>query len=214
MSFHLEGPVLDGWFVRLEPLDHRHTADLASASSLSPRSYTYTQVPVTVEEVAGYVDNFHVLAGEGRLVPYAQVDKASGRAVGVTAFWDPRRLENGRVYAIEVGFTWLAASAQGTGINTEAKYLMFRHAFEVLEVARVDLKTDSRNTRSRAAIESVGARLEGVLRNWSRSWAHGEDGMLRDTAIFSVIDAEWPSCRRQLETKLDARRSAGPIGRT
>jgi RimJ/RimL family protein N-acetyltransferase len=155
-----------------------------------------------------------MLAAAGRLVPYAQIDKASGRAVGATAFWDPRRLEDGRLYAIEVGFTWLAAFAQGTGINAEAKYLLFRHAFEVLGVARVDLKTDARNTRSRAAIESVGACFEGVLRNWSRSWARGEDGMLRDSAIFSIIDAEWPSCRRRLEFKLNARRSSGSTGRT
>lgn len=205
MSLHLEGPALEGRFVRLEPLDHRHVADLASAASQSRESYAYTWVPSTSDEVTGYVDQLHALAAEGRLAPYAQVDRASGRAVGVTSFWDPRRLEDGHVYAIEIGFTWLAASAQGTGINTEAKYLLMRHAFEVLGVARVDLKTDARNARSRAAIESVGARFEGVLRNWSRSWAPGEEGRLRDSAIFSVTDAEWPSCRERLEAKLDAR---------
>ncbi|MHA6765623.1 GNAT family N-acetyltransferase [Streptacidiphilus sp. PAMC 29251] len=209
MSFHLEGPVLEGRLVRLEPLDHRHTADLAAAASQSAQSYAYTRVPATADEVTNYVDQLHALTATGRLVPYAQIDRASGRAVGATAFWDPRRSEDGDLYAVEVGFTWLGASAQGTGINTEAKYLLFRHAFEDWGVARVDLKTDSRNTRSRAAIESVGARLEGVLRKWSRSWAPGEDGMLRDTAIFSITDAEWPSCRRRLESKLDARRPNG-----
>jgi len=190
--------------VRLEPLDHRHVADLAAAASQSRESYAFTWVPATADEVAGYIDQLHAPAVEGRLVPYAQVDKASGLAVGITALWDPRRLEDGHVYAIEVGFTWLATSAQGTGINTEAKYLLFRHAFEVLGVARVDLKTDSRNARSRAAIESVGARFEGVPRNWSRSWAPGEEGKLRDSAIYSITDAEWPSCRERLEAKLDA----------
>ena len=206
MSFHLEGPVLEGQRARLEPLDHRHTEDLAAAASQSRESYEYTWVPSTVDEVTKYVDELHALVATDQLVPYAQIDKASGRAVGVTAFWDPRRLGDGRLYAIEVGFTWLAGSAQGAGINTEAKYLLFRHAFEVFGVARVDLKTDARNARSRAAIESVGARLEGVLRNVSRSWAAGEDGMLRDSAIFSIIDTEWPSQRRRLEAKLDARR--------
>ena len=208
MDFHLEGPVLEGRFVRLEPLDHRHVADLATAASQSRRSYAYTWVPSTAATVANYVDRQQAVAATGRLAPYAQIDKASGRAVGATAFWDPRCLEDGRLYAIEVGFTWLAASAQGTGINTEAKYLLFRHAFEVFGAARVDLKTDARNTRSRAAIESVGARFEGVLRNWSRSWAPGEDGMLRDSAIFSITDTEWPACRRHLESKLDSRRSS------
>lgn len=104
--------------------------------------------------------------------------------------------------AVEVGFTWLAGSAQGTGINTEATYLLFRHAFEAWDVARVDLKTDARNARSRAAIESVGARYEGVLRNWSPSWAPGENGRLRDSAIFSITGDEWPAVRHQLEQRL------------
>jgi RimJ/RimL family protein N-acetyltransferase len=212
MGFRFEAPVLEGRRVRLEPLGPRHVAALAVAASQSQESYGYTVVPVTVDEVADYVDQLGGLAATGRLVPYAQIDRQSGRAVGATAFWDPRCLEDGRLYAVEVGFTWLAASAQGTGINTEAKYLLFRHAFEEWGVARVDMKTDARNTRSRAAIESVGARFEGVLRNISRSWAPGEEGMLRDSAIFSIIDTEWPACRRLLESKLDIRRVAWSSG--
>lgn len=112
----------------------------------------------------------------GTLAPYAQVERASGQAVGVTAYWDPRSwLAEDRLSAIEVGFTWLAASAQGTGLNTEAKLLLFRHAFESWGV---------------------------VLRNWSRSWAPGESGRLRDSAIFSVIAEEWPQCRARLEERL------------
>jgi RimJ/RimL family protein N-acetyltransferase len=204
MSYRLEGPVLAGRLVRLEPLDHRHVPDLAEAAEQSRGSYGFTWVP-TASEVAGYVEQQHGRAATGRLAPYAQIDLATGRAVGATAFWDPRVLEDGRLFAVEIGFTWLGAAAQGTGINTEAKYLLFRHAFEVFRVNRVDLKTDARNARSRAAIESVGARFEGVLRNWSRSWAPGEDGRLRDSAIFSLADAEWPECRRMLEDKLDTR---------
>jgi len=112
---------------------------------------------------------------------------------------------------IEVGFTWLAAAAQGTGINAEAKLLLFTHAFEVWNVARVDLKTDARNNRSRAAIASVGARFEGVLRNRSRSWAPGEDGLLRDSAMFSIVSDEWPEVKLALESRVAAkaaRRSA------
>ena len=127
----------------------------------------------------------------------------TGRVVGATAYWDPRiRPEEDRLFAVEVGFTWLAASAQGTGVNTEAKLLLFQHAFENGGVARVDLKTDARNRRSRAAIEAVGARFEGVLRNWSRSWAPGEDGLLRDSAMYSIVEQEWPGCRAALEARL------------
>lgn len=114
--------------------------------------------------------------------------------------------------AVEIGSTWLAASYQGSGINPETKLLLFRHAFEQWGVVRVDLKTDARNMRSRAAIEMLGARFEGVLRNWSQSWAAGEDGQLRDSAMFSVIAPEWPECRRRLEQRL-ARRRADSQGR-
>ncbi|NUO98800.1 MAG: GNAT family N-acetyltransferase, partial [Nonomuraea sp.] len=192
MSFKLVGPVLEGDLVRLEPLDHGHAADLAAAAEEDRASYAFTWVP-SAGEVPRYIDEQHERAAAGKLAPYAQVSKATGRAVGATAFWDPRLWPGEeRLCAIEVGFTWLAASAQGSGVNTEAKLLLFRHAFEVWEVARVDLKTDARNRRSRAAIESVGARFEGVLRNWSRSWAPGEDGLLRDSAIYSITPEEWP----------------------
>ncbi|MGW6704303.1 GNAT family N-acetyltransferase [Streptomyces sp. NPDC054956] len=215
MGFRLEGPVLEGELVRLEPLAPRHAPDLASAADADRESYRYTWVP-TAAEVEGYMDTQLARAAAGKLAPYAQVDRASGRAVGVTAYWDPRPWPTGDgLFAIEVGFTWLAASAQGTGLNTEAKYLLFRHAFENWGVQRLDLKTDARNGRSRAAIEGVGARFEGVLRNWSRSWAPGEDGLLRDSAIFSITSAEWPDCRSGLEERtaraLERRRAGADL---
>ncbi len=203
MTFRLTGPVLEGELVRLEPLEHRHAADLAVAAEQDRGSYGFTRVP-RADEVEEYVDAQLALAATGKLAPYAQVSLATGRAIGGTAFWDPRVWpdDEDRLYAVEVGFTWLAGSAQGTGVNAEAKLLLFRHAFEVWNVARVDLKTDARNARSRAAIEGVGARFEGVLRNWSRSWAPGEDGKLRDSAMYSIVAAEWPECRTMLEDRL------------
>jgi len=209
MVFQAQGPVLEGEFVRLEPLDHRHAADLADAAEQQRDTYSFTWVP-TAAQVDDYIAQQHERARSGRLAPYAQIRLATGRAVGATAYWDPRVLDSGRLFAIEIGFTWLGAAAQGTGINTEAKYLLFRHAFEVFQVSRVDLKTDARNGRSRAAIASVGARFEGVLRNWSRSWAPGEQDKLRDSAIYSITDSEWPQCRRHLERKLHARRTNQP----
>lgn len=209
MTFQLEGPVLEGAFVRLEPLDHRHAADLALAAEQDRGSYSFTWVP-RATEVGDYIDAQLGRAATGRLAPYAQISVASGRAVGATSYWDPRLWPEGdRLCAIEVGFTWLGSVAQGTGINTEAKYLLFRHAFETWEVARVDLKTDARNTRSRAAIERVGAKFEGVLRNWSNSWAPGETGLLRDSAIFSIIASEWPETRVFLEQRLAGIRQRG-----
>ncbi|MFJ8104424.1 GNAT family N-acetyltransferase [Streptomyces sp. NPDC096132] len=184
MSFTLRGPVLEGALVRLEPLEHRHAAELAVAAEENRGTYEFTWVP-RAHEVPAYIDAQLARAATGRLAPYAQVSLASGRAVGATSYWEPRCwLSEDRMDAVEVGFTWLASSAQGTGVNAEAKLLLFRHAFEEWGVSRVDLKTDARNSRSRAAIESVGARFEGVLRNWSRSWAPGEDGRLRDSAAY------------------------------
>jgi len=205
LGFLLEGPVLEGALVRLEPLGHRHAADLAVAAEEDRGSYAFTWVP-RADEVGLYIDAQLARAASGKLAPYAQVSASSGRAVGTTSFWEPRCwLTDDHLDAIEVGFTWLARSAQGTGVNTEAKLLLFRHAFEVWGVSRVDLKTDARNRRSRTAIERTGARFEGVLRNWSRSWAPGEEGRLRDSAIYSITEGEWPLCRSRLEERVKLR---------
>jgi len=198
-------PVLEGRLVRLEPLAQRHAADLAVAAEVNRSSYGFTWVP-TAAEVGTYIDAQLARAAKGEMAPYAQIAVSSGRAVGVTSYLTPRfwpgRTE---LCAVEIGSTWLAASAQGSGINPEAKLLLFRHAFEQWGVVRVDLKTDARNMRSRAAIEALGAQFEGVLRSWSQSWAPGEDGRLRDSAMFSVVASEWPECRRRLEQRLARR---------
>jgi N-acetyltransferase len=129
------------------------------------------------------------------------------RLHGCTSFFNPRTWPGREeLIAIEIGWTWLAASAQRTGINAEAKLLLLTYAFETLKVARADLKTDARNQRSRQAIEHLGARFEGVLRNWSPSRAPGEEGSLRDNAIFSVTVAEWPTVKSSL-----AKRVARPV---
>ncbi|MEO3809709.1 GNAT family protein [Sphaerisporangium sp. B11E5] len=208
MAYRLDAPLLEGTVVRLEPLDHRHAADLAVAAEEGREGFAFTWVP-RAHEVKEYIDAQLARAATGKLAPYAQVEVTSGRAVGATAYWDPRSWP-GRddLCAVEVGFTWLAPSAQGTGLNLESKLLLFRHAFEVWNVARVDLKTDARNMRSRAAIIKVGAQFEGVLRNWSQSWAPGEEGRLRDSAVYSIIADEWAECREMLEKRL-----AGVIGR-
>jgi RimJ/RimL family protein N-acetyltransferase len=210
MSFRLPGPVLTGSLVRLEPLGHHHAPDLAVAAEEDRSSFGYTWVP-RADEVQRYIAEQLGRAESGRLAPFAQIAVSSGRAVGATAYWDPRLWpgEN-RLFAVEVGFTWLAASAHGTGINAEAKLLLFENAFEAWGVARVDLKTDARNSRSRAAISGVGASFEGVLRSWSRSWAPGEEGQLRDSAMYSIIAPEWLACRAQLRKRVAGRAAPGP----
>jgi RimJ/RimL family protein N-acetyltransferase len=119
----------------------------------------------------------------------------------LTLRWEPQTQVP---YAVEVGGTWLAHSAQRSGINVEAKLLLFSHAFETWRVGRVDLKTDARNARSRAAIEGVGGQFEAVLRSWQPSHARGERGRLRDTAMFSIVTADWPDVRARLESRLAA----------
>ena len=152
MSLRLEVPVLCGSLVRLEPLALSHAADLALAAEEDRSSYRFTMVP-RAADVTEYLAAQLARAG---LTPFAQVRVRDGRAVGCTAFCTPRTFaELPGLQAIEVGWTWLAGSAQGTGINAEAKLLLFGYAFEVLGVARVDLRTDARNERSRRAINSA-----------------------------------------------------------
>jgi len=203
-------PVLDGALVRLEPLAARHAADLSAAADEDRATYGFTLVPPGTE-IGGYLDAQFARKADG-LVPFAQVRRSDGRAVGCTAFMEPRYWP-GRddLRAIEIGFTWLAASAQGSGINAEAKLLLMDHAFSTLQVARVDIKTDARNARSRRAIEALGATFEGVLRNWSMSWVSGEEGQLRDSAMYSVIASEWTAVKTRLLARLARYSSSAPL---
>jgi RimJ/RimL family protein N-acetyltransferase len=194
-------PVLEGSLVRLEPLSGRHAADLAAAAEEDRGSYAFTLVP-RAGEVGDYLAAHSARMARG-LVPFAQVRRADDRAVGCTAYWEPRHWPGrDELRAIEIGFTWLGESAQGSGINAEAKLLLMSHAFDRLRVARVDLKTDARNLRCRRAIEALGATFEGVLRSWSPSWAPGETGRLRDSAMYSVIAPEWDTVRERLARRV------------
>jgi N-acetyltransferase len=205
MGLLLDVPALHGSLVRLEPLTASHAADLAVAAEEDRSAFGFTWVP-RASEIEEYLRLQFQRAEAGKLTPFAQVRLTDERAVGCTAYWDPRPWPGrSEPCAVEIGFTWLGASAQRTGINVEAKLLLLAYAFEELGVVRVDLKTDARNERSRQAIEGLGARFEGVLRSWSQSWAPGEDGLLRDSAMFSVVASEWSSCKDHLRTRLDRR---------
>jgi RimJ/RimL family protein N-acetyltransferase len=198
----LHVPTMEGSRVRLEPLSRSHVGDLATAAEEDRSTYDFTQVP-RAWEVEDFIKAHLRRAEDGLMVPFAQVRLSDGRAMGCTAYWDPRtwpdRLD---LRAIMIGWTWLAVGAQRTGINTEAKLLLFTHAFETMGVVRVDLSTDARNERSQRAIAGLGARFEGVLRCWSLSHAPGEAGQLRDSALFSVIADEWSSIKTDLQKRL------------
>ena len=212
-------PVLHGSLVRLEPLSPAHAADLAVAAEEDRAAYGFTVVP-RAWEVEQYLAAHSERAKSGRLEPFTQIRQGDGRAIGVTAYWDPR-FWPGRggprpgLCAIDIGWTWLAASAQRTGINVEAKLLLSEYAFETLGVVRVGFSTDARNERSRRALEGLGARFEGVLRQWSPSRAPGEDGLLRDSAVFSVVASEWPATKAALCRRLTraSHRGVGPDDR-
>ena len=139
-------------------------------------------------------------AGEGGRLRHL----ASGRLVGCTRFMELRRwCGHAEPDEVEIGGTWLAADAQRTPVNTEAKLLLLTHAFEVWRVRRVALGTDARNERSRRAIERIGASFEGVLRHHRPSMVAGEQGRPRDTALFAVTDDDWPAVARSLRARLD-----------
>jgi N-acetyltransferase len=204
VSLVLDIPVLQGALVRLEPLSMQYSAELAEAAEEDRSTFGYTYVPTRAESDR-YIDHQLQQAESGKLAPLVQIRRTDDRAVGCTAYWDPRAWPGrpDQPCAVEIGWTWLAASAQGTGINVEAKLLLLRHAFEQFGVARVDIKTDARNHRSRRAIERLGATYEGILRKWSPSWAVGEEGELRDSAMYSILDHEWPDCETHLRCRLD-----------
>lgn len=200
--------ILAGQVVRLEPLEPSHVDGLVRAASEDRCTYGYTLVPATTSEMSAYVAAALDDEGVGWALPFVIRHAADQRIVGSTRFldlddwtgssnWPPGRASpagHGVPSVAEIGSTWLAASAQRTPVNTEAKLLMLRHAFDNWEVARVTLKTDARNLRSRTAIERIGARFEGVRRAHVRA----TDGTIRDTAYFSIVDDEWPAVRDNL----------------
>jgi RimJ/RimL family protein N-acetyltransferase len=153
-----------------------------------------------------YVSDLLRMWEAGEVVPFAQIEVASDRPVGATRLMTIRALQSSATpYAVEIGGTWLAASAQRSGLNTQAKQLLLAYVFDAWNVGRVDLKTDARNDRSRNAILRIGATLEGVLRHWQPSQLAGEENRLRDSAIFSILDTEWPRVEDHLRSLSRAR---------
>ena len=194
-------PTLCGALVRLEPLSPHHVDGLTEAANDDRSTYGFTNVPRSRDAMDGYVSDLVRMWEAGEVVPFAQVDVATGRPVGATRLMTIRALRPpDSPYAVEIGGTWLAASVQRSGLNTQAKLLLLQYAFDTWNVGRVDLKTDARNERSRNAILRIGATFEGVLRHWQPSQVAGEENHLRDSAIYSILDSEWPRVREHLRS--------------
>jgi RimJ/RimL family protein N-acetyltransferase len=200
--------VLEGLHVRLEPLSLAHLAPLQAIAARHRDSYRLTSVPEDASRMTEYLEIAFSQVRARTALAFATLERATGRVVGSTRFWaleywnwppgHPHSRPEGVPDAVEIGYSWLAPEAQRTAINTEAKLLMLTHAFEAWEVHRVTLRTDVRNARSRAAIERLGARLDGILRAASPA----SDGGIRDTASYSLLLAEWPEARARLRARL------------
>ena len=197
---------LSGDVVRLEPLTPGHVPGLRRAAEGAGPS-AFAAVP-TPDEVEDYVARSLARRDAGAYAPFAQVEAATGRVVGHTAYLTPRWMNGGRLFAVEIGSTWLHPAARGTAVNPAAKLLLMTQAFESWGVDRVDIKTDARNEAARGAIAATGATFEAVLRAWQPSLAPGEEGLVRDTAMFSVTPPEWPRVRARLEERIERRRAS------
>lgn len=199
MSAWTTVPFLAGGHVRLEPLAPTHVDGLRAATDELLAACWYTSVPAPAE-VEAYVESAVGMQAQGRALVFAVLD-AEGKVAGSTRFYDldpatPR---------LQIGYTWYARRVQRTGLNTEAKRLLLDHAFETLGCAAVGFQTSWFNHASRTAIERLGAKRDGVIRNHLRH----ADGSLRDTVTYSIIDSEWPAVRRHLDAKLALPRATG-----
>lgn len=194
----IEKTILSGKQVRLEPLTQSHLPELTEAIC----DGDLWNIPVTFvprpEDLQKFIDDAESAFALGKELAFATIDAPSSKVVGSTRF---RCIDSAHRRA-EIGFTFLAASWQGTYINTEAKYLMLMHAFEVWGCNRVELLTDERNIKSRNAIRRIGAQEEGILRNHMLM----RDGHIRNSVLFSIIASEWPKTKAALEAKLNAGR--------
>jgi RimJ/RimL family protein N-acetyltransferase len=202
MTFEPRPIVLEGRSVRLEPLDHAHGPDLLDASAQDPSIWRWLSMepPATPAAMEAFIAEALAAQAARTSIPFAQIDRAAGRAVGSTRYMNISRDD----FGLEIGWTWIGRPWQRTAVNTEVKFLLLRHAFEDLCAARVQLKTDARNLQSQAAIERLGAVREGVLRKYQMT----QNNFIRDTVMYSIIAEEWPAIKERLEARIS--RSQAP----
>jgi RimJ/RimL family protein N-acetyltransferase len=193
--FEPQPVTLSGTAIRLEPLALTHAPDLLQASA---EKSIWSYMPLSgfpdLQAVEDWIQASLAAQAAGTDLPFAIVLPDTNVAVGSTRYMDIRRPHRG----LEIGWTWLAPGVQRTRVNTEAKYLLLKNAFEQLGAVRVQLKTDARNIRSQRAIERIGGVMEGAHRRHMVTW----DGHIRDTVYYSILDSEWPTVKRRLEAIL------------
>lgn len=196
MSFDPRPILLEGQHVRLEPLEERHRAPMLATAQQLPDVFQWFLTDTLAKPAVfhPWFDDGLRNSAVGTDVAWAVVRRGDGKIVGSTRYLDIRRANRG----LEIGNTWYAREAQRSAINTEAKYLLLRHAFEALGAVRVQLKTDERNEASRRAIARIGGQFEGILRKYQARF----DGYVRNTAMFSLIAEDWPANRARLEAML------------
>lgn len=197
MNFDPRPVLLVGKHVRLEPLEERHRSAMLSAAQQPPDVFQYflTDTLTKPEVFNAWFDDALRAITAGTEVAWAIVRLSDGKLIGSTRYLDIRRANRG----LEIGNTWHAREAQRSAVNTEAKYLLLRHAFETLGAVRVQLKTDERNEASRRAIARIGGQFEGILRRYQARF----DGYVRNTAMFALVAEDWPANRIRLEAMLD-----------
>lgn len=187
---------LEGSVVRLEPVRREH-AELFWEVAKDALDDIFQWIPYymkTREDFQRLIEKAFEEQERGESVVFATVERSSGKVIGSTRFMNIDRANR----RVEIGSTWIAPAWQRTAVNTEAKYLMLRHAFEIWNCFRVELKTDALNLKSRNAILRIGAKEEGTLRRHVITWT----GRVRDSVYFSILDAEWPAAKPRLEQKL------------
>jgi RimJ/RimL family protein N-acetyltransferase len=186
----IEPVALDGKRIRLEPLTEDHFEGVAKAGAHEELWKWTNAVANTRESMREYFDEALRMAGTGNALPFATIDKESNEIIGSTRFGNADRINR----RVEIGWTWITPSFQRTYANSEAKFLMLTHAFETWGCARVELKTDVLNSKSRNAMLRMGATEEGVLRKHILTYS----GRWRDTIYYSVLDTEWPAVKERL----------------
>ncbi len=186
---------LTGKYVRLEPLTEAHIPGLTEIGVGQNFWHFMLYGEMNTEtDMRNWVLDIMSCGQKGTDLPFAVIDLASGRVAGATRYMNMMPKDRG----LEIGGTWYGVDFQRTAVNTESKYLLMTHAFEILHAIRVQLKTDSRNERSQKAIERIGAKKEGVLRNHMIL----PDGYFRHSVFYSVLDTEWPDVKKNLEAML------------
>ena len=189
---------LEGAVVRLEPIRSEH-AELCWDAAKNDLEDIFRWIPYsmrTPEDFHKLVEKAFAEQERGESIVFATVERSSGRVIGSTRFMNIDRVNR----RVEIGSTWIAPAWQRTAVNTEAKYLMLRHGFEVWGCIRVELKTDALNQKSRDAILRIGAREEGTLRRHLITWT----GRVRDTVYFSILDSEWPGVKARLKERISS----------